>query len=123
MKQGFENSIHGQDANQTILPFDIHPNWDPIKREIFRPMKNIPHPGTLFTTTKEPGMVEIQKGNFSLQLETYYKNPYIKTTVQIPTETYEEYIQIIDIKDLSVQNWNAIRFLTKENDKGYTIKV
>ena len=63
-------------------------------------------------------MVEIQKGNFSIQLETYYKNPSIKTTVEIPTETYEEYIQIKDIKDLSVQNWNAIRFLTKENDKG-----
>ena len=113
------NTSYGVDINQTILPLDIHPDWDPIKRDTFRPIENIPHPGPLFTTTQEEAMVEIQKGNFSIQLETYYKNPYIKTTIEIPTETYEEYVQVIDIKDLSVENWNAIRFLTKENDKQY----
>ena len=37
----------------------------------------------------------------------------------VPTESYDEYTQIIDIKDLSIQNWNAIRFLSKETDQGF----
>ena len=98
---------------------EIHPAWNSIKRETFRPVENIKHPGPLFSTTKDQSMVEIQKGNFSIQLETNYKNPYIKTTIEIPTESYDEYTQIIDIKDLSIQNWNAIRFLSKETDQGF----
>ena len=53
------------------------------------------------------------------KLETYFKNPYIKTFIEIPTESYEENVQIIVMKDLSFENWNAIIFLTKENYKGY----
>ena len=86
------NTSYQSDNNQTIFPFEIHPDWDPIKRETFRPIENIPHPGPLFTTTQEEAMVEIQKGNFSIQLETYYKNPYIKTTIELPTQSYEEYV-------------------------------
>ena len=95
-----------ENQNQTI--------WEPVKREIFKPINKIETTNPLFTSTKEPSMVEIQKGNFTIQLETNYKNPYIKTTIEVPTEVYEEFITIIDIKDISTDNYNALRFLAKQ---------
>ena len=62
MEQGYENNTSFDlYVNQTIIPFDIHPDWDLIKRETLRPVENIPHQGPLFSTTTEQAIVEIQK--------------------------------------------------------------
>ena len=87
------------------------------KREIFRPLAYDVNKGPLFDITEEPNLIQINKGNFSLYIETYKENPYIRTSMDIETKGYKMITQIIDTKPLSVEAANAIRFLQAHNMK------
>lgn len=120
-------SIHGMPQNQSTdvinqnifeaIPNQINPISSPEtqKREIFKPMNIDSTKGPLFDLTQKEELVEIDKGNFSLTIETFHKNPYIKSSIDIPTKTYKLYTQVIDTSEITVEAHNSILFMENHN--------
>ena len=82
-------------------------------REIFKPVQL--NNGPLFGTTNEPSLTEVKRGNFTLTLETFHKNPYVKTSIETQSQSYMVNTQIIDISDLAISSHNALKFLNSHN--------
>ena len=121
-------SIHGMPQNQSTDMinqniFEAIPNRiNPISssetqnpREIFKPTNIDSTKGPLFDLTQKEELVEIDKGNFSLTIETFHKNPYIKSSIDIPTKTYKLYTQVIDTSEITVEAHNSILFMENHN--------
>ena len=83
------------------------------ERETFKPVEM--NNGPLFGTTSHPALTEVQKGNFTITLETFNKNPYLKTSIETQSQSYQINTQIIDISDLAISNHNALKFLNSHN--------
>ena len=85
------------------------------KRDIFKPVTL--NTGPLFDTTAEASLTEVKKGNFTITLETFHKNPYIKTSIETQSQSYAINTQIVDISDLAISSHNALKFLTSHNEQ------
>ena len=48
--------------------------------------------------------------NFSITVETFKLNPYLRTETTMQTPTYKEYLHLIDVKMMSIQKNNAKKF-------------
>ena len=86
---------------------------DQEHRNVFKPT-SLPS-GPLFSTTSSPSAAMISKDNFTLTLETYVANPYIRTTTSIYTPSYQITSQLIDYKSLAIDLHNANKFLDEHS--------
>ena len=83
------------------------------EREIFKPV-NL-NTGPLFATTAEPSLTEVSSGNITLTLETFHKNPYMKTSIETQSQSYAINTQVVDISNLAISSHNALKFLNSHN--------
>ena len=85
------------------------------EQEIFKPVTL--NTGPLFDTTAEPSLTEVKKGNFTLTLETFHKNPYLKTSTETQSQSYAINTQVVDISNLAIASHNALKFLNSHNQQ------
>ena len=78
----------------------------------FQPTNQITEPPLNLTLV--PSTAQVEKGNFSITVQTYQGNPYIKTAIDIPQQSYEEEMFLIDIKTIAVENHNSLIFLSQQ---------
>ena len=99
-------SIHSQPLKQRATEEEFQQTRQDTK---FYPYLSTSEP--LFTTTEDPTAANIENKNLSITVETYRHNPYLRTESTVRTQTYKEYIHLIDVKMMSIQKNNAKKFL------------